>query len=101
MSHLVHSTSNLHEGDFSFHLLTCAFHLPCYPEGNKWWQSAISETLVWNESDVWQVEAVNEAPSFTFLSMRDYTVCVCAYSRSEHPTTFLSLPVVETFTPDH
>ena len=32
---------------------------------------AISDTLVWYESVVRQVEAVNEAPTLTFLSMRE------------------------------
>lgn len=86
----------------SFSQQLCFSVTPLQPKGNKWWQTAISETLVWYESVVWQVEAVNEALSLTFLSMRDsVSGCVYVHSRSEHPTAFLSLPVVETFTPDH
>lgn len=67
VSHQVHST-----GDF--HPLICprVVHLS-YPAAahrthiNKRWQTAICETIVWEESVVWQVEAVNEALSFTFV----------------------------------
>lgn len=44
---------------------------PLTLKGRKRRQTAINET-VWYESVVWQVEAVNEALSFTFLSMRDW-----------------------------